>query len=132
MVAEPDIVGAQSWPRIGVMGRKVMSTRTQVSFRAAMRFATGQSVVVQLAAGTVPVGWQSKKTLLTLPNGATIRLAALRMSAAKLLVAPVTVAGQTCAPGLAAVMAAGLATQAGSSVVVLPIHRASAAASRAP
>ena len=53
------------------------------------------------------------------------------MSAWRLFVAPVAVAGQTWAPGFAAVIAAGVATQPGSNAVVLPIQLASAAPTRA-
>ena len=80
-MAEPDRVGAQTCPRMGVIGRNDISTRTHASFLAARRFALGQSVFVQPVEGMVRDALQVKYTCGTAPNGATIRLAAEVMSA---------------------------------------------------
>src|SRR4051812_47240212 len=122
----------QTCPRKGVIGRNDMSTRTHASFLAARRFPAGQSVFVQFADGIVPRGLQLKYTLATAPNGATIRLAAAVMSAWRLFVTPVSVAGHTWAPGFADVIRPAPATQLGSALLVTAIHLASVAANRAP
>src|SRR3954462_11570497 len=113
------MVAAQICPRMGVMAWNGMSTRNHASFLAARRFPVGQSVFVQPADGIVPRGLQVRYTCATGPNGATIRLPAAVTSAWRESVAPVTPAGHTWAPGFAEVISASVATQLGSSSVVL-------------
>src|SRR3954466_14098140 len=108
MVAEPDVVIVHAWPMTGVIGVKVNWTRTQTAFFAETRLAAGQNGdgSVQFAGGAVPTGSQRTETPLTAPNGATILFAAAVMCALRTS----SVAGQTCAPGFAAVIVASDAT----------------------
>jgi hypothetical protein len=57
IVAEADVVDVHPCTS-GVMGWKVISTRTQTTSLAGVRSAAGHALFVQFAGGVVPTGWQ--------------------------------------------------------------------------